>query len=86
MGSTRRRRRSDPPREPTAQELLELDLDLRQHEALLSALDARRRTEGLLATSMRLSYVYGYLDALGEGVRAQLCREHHLPLPRRGTR
>jgi hypothetical protein len=69
-------------REPTSEELLALDIDIRMHAVVTEALvevDLDHRAAGL----MRLAYGAGYCDALRESVRGQLCLDHGYPVPSR---
>jgi len=67
--------------EPSALALLELDLDAR----LLSSWVEVWKVEGLdrqvVAPFLRVSYWTGYMDALTEGSRGKLLRDHGQPVP-----
>lgn len=73
-----------PPREPTAAELLNLDIDLRLGSEFV-CLPTRRYRQAFHAL-LRAAYGQGYYDALREQTRGQLCRDHGYAVPFRGGR
>jgi hypothetical protein len=71
---------------PRRDELLALDVDVRIYALLLDAWKVMEWSEAAVAAFLRMAYAAGYYDALGEARRAQLCRDHGLIIPRRGSR
>src|SRR5438067_13679002 len=82
MISDTRRTLDGDPREPTAAQLLELEVDLRIYELLLGAWGELEWDESLIGRHLRLAYAAGYLDALREPRRGELCRTHGSPAPK----
>lgn len=70
-------------REPFPAVLLELEVDLRVSDMLLEAWGEFEWDESLVGRYLRLAYAAGYLDALREPCRGELCRGHGLPVPKR---
>jgi hypothetical protein len=75
-----------PSDQPTAEDLLHLDIDLR------IGVDGWTQVWGiddwddeLLAAILRFAYGRGYLEALTEPERGKLCRDHGLAVPSRGS-
>lgn len=71
------------PAGPTAAQLLELAVDSRIWELLLEAWRELEWDESLIGRYLRLAYAAGYLDALREPRRGELCRRHGFPVPKR---
>ena len=68
--------------DPTAADLLELDVDLRLLGVLFHAAEAVT-IDRRLTVLLRMAYGTGYVDALREPRRGQLCRDHGLRIPTR---
>ena len=85
MGSDTKRLGGEA-REPDDAALLELEVDLRIHELLLGAWGELEWDESLIGRYLRLAYAAGYLDALREPRRGELCRSHGFPVPKRRSR
>jgi hypothetical protein len=70
--------------EPTTENLLHLDIDLRLGAGLWREVwtDEERDDEGLGAL-LWFAYGKGYTDALTEVQRGKICRDHGLTVPRR---
>lgn len=66
--------------------LLELDLDTRLHDLWREAGDVDEWTLQMVAAFMRAAYGAGYVHALSEPVRGQLCRDHGYQTPKRSAR
>lgn len=65
---------------PTRTELLELDIELRLHVVLAHAFDLEVADETSIAL-LRMAYGTGYIDALRETRRGQLCCDHGFAVP-----
>lgn len=73
-----------PHTEPTAVDLLQLDIDLRIGADLwVEASEIGEWNEERLWAFLRFAYGRGYHDALTEPQRGKLCRDHGLGVPRR---
>jgi len=72
--------------EPTALDLVELDLDFRLLSLWLQAWDVERWNHEIVAPFLRLSYWNGYQDALTESRRGKLLRDHRQHVPTRKRR
>jgi hypothetical protein len=73
-----------PSSEPTVEDLLYLDIDLRigvDGWALLWEMDDSGDEQ--LAAVIRFAYGRGYLHALSEPERGKLCRDHGFAVPHR---
>jgi hypothetical protein len=70
------------PREPSAEDLLHLDIDVRIG-ADLWALGIEEYDDEVLGAVLRFAYGRGYYDALSEPQRGQLCRDHGFAVPKR---
>lgn len=74
---------------PTAQELLELDIDLRIMQLWVDLLAVPELTIEVVGQYVRAAYGMGYIDALKEpeDVRGELCRKHgyKIPTPRQAA-
>ena len=83
MASTPRRDET-PPAEPTATDLLQLDIDLRIGADLWAeASQIGEWNEERLGAVLRFAYGQGYHDALTEPQRGKLCRDHGFAVPSR---
>jgi hypothetical protein len=69
-------------RKLTAQERVDLDLDLRLLRVWVEA-SSCAFYDPLAWAYLRLAHGLGYLDALSEPRRGQLCRDHGFPVPKR---
>jgi hypothetical protein len=83
---------STPPdrggsREPTSIELLDLDIDVRLRAETWQDMwrATSKRQLPRLAALLRSAYGRGYLDALAEPERGQLCRDHGIAIPKRDS-
>jgi len=75
------------PAEPSATDLMHLDLAVRLGAELWALLwDVEDGAQDLLAGLLRLAYGRGYYDALTERRRGQLCLDHGFLVPIRGRR
>jgi hypothetical protein len=68
---------------PTALELLELDLDARLLALWFEAWTVKEWDQQLAAPFFRVAYWQGYSDALTEGRRGCLYRDHGQAVPTR---
>jgi hypothetical protein len=59
------------------------EIDFRMFEALLAAWEALDADEETVAVHMRVAYGQGYVDALTEGRRGSLYRDHGFTVPKR---
>ena len=75
-----------PPAQPSRQALLEFDIELRLHDVLTWALEDGIANGAVLVGFLRLAYVTGYSDALGEPRRGELFRTHGYEVPARVRR
>jgi hypothetical protein len=74
---------NDNKTEPAAGELLELDLDLRMHEVVLSAVAITEWDTQTALKYLRYAFGAGYLDATTEAVPNSLYLNHGYPIPDR---
>lgn len=74
----------DSNRQPETEDLLYADIDLRLMWLWTEAWEVEQWTTDRLARFLRAAYGFGYLDALKEEQRGQLCLDHGLRLPARG--
>jgi hypothetical protein len=73
-----------PPVEPTPEDLLKLDIDLRIGvEAWALLWDVDDSSDEQLAAVLRFAYGQGYLQALSELEWGKLCRDYGFAVPRR---
>ncbi len=64
---------------------LMLDVDLRLRDVWKEAFGWEDQLcLGTVGALMRMAYGRGYVDALTEPVKAQLCRDHGYQVPKRG--
>lgn len=76
-----------PSGEPAAPDLLDLDIDLRfGADGWAEVWGVHEWDDERIAAVLRFAYGRGYLDALREPHRGQLCRDHGFPTPRRQPR
>jgi hypothetical protein len=76
----------DDSLQPDDAALLELEVDVRIYDLLLEAWGELDWDERLIGRYLRLAYAAGYLDALREPRRGELCRSHGFPVPKRRPR
>ncbi len=69
--------------EPTALDLLELDLDVRLVSVWVQAWGVEQWDPEVAAPFLRVSYWSGYQDALTEKQRGKLLRDHGQSVPTR---
>lgn len=72
--------------EPTALDLLELDLDSRLLVLWFQAWDVGTWDLEILAPFLRVAYWTGYMEALTEKQRGRLLRDHGQQIPPRKAR
>lgn len=72
--------------QPSREELLELDLDMRLHSIVLQILGMDELDDWVVAAFLRLAYGAGYEDALSEPCRGQLLRDHGYRVPSKRRR
>jgi len=72
-----------PGVEPSAAELLELDVDVRLVDVWLEVWKNWAWEAGEMSGLLRLAYGRGYCDALAEPERGKLCRDNGLAVPER---
>jgi hypothetical protein len=70
--------------EPTAADLLHLDVDTRLGAYLWTQLWEDEWDEEMVSTALRFAYGLGYSDALTENQRGKLCLDHGFAVPARG--
>lgn len=70
--------------ETEAGQLLQLDIDVRLGADFWVTWWSAEDESDVLAALARSAYGSGYLDALTEASRGQLCRDHGYPVPFRG--
>lgn len=71
--------------EPSRFELLELDIDARLHDLWGMAAETPAWNLEHAARFMRAAYGQGYLDALREDRRGELCLQHGYAVPERAA-
>jgi hypothetical protein len=73
-----------PSAEPTAEDLLCLDIDLRIGvDGWAQVWEMADWSDQTLAAVIRFAYGCGYLEALSESVRGKLCQDHGFAVPSR---
>lgn len=68
--------------EPSAADLLHLDIDVRIGvDVWVQLWEAEEWDDDVLGAALRFAYGLGYYDALTESPRGKLCRDHGFPIP-----
>lgn len=63
---------------------LEFDVDLRLAKLWSEIIDEQVWDLATVACFMRAAYAKGYIDALAEKERGELCKAHGYPIPKKG--